>query len=325
MGADENIEYEYVIVGSGAGGGTLAARLAEQGCKVLLLEAGGDPEKLEGGGPAGPLDEKGERENRMPDDFNVPVFHPMSVENESMSWEFFVRHYKNEDQQKKDDKYQKDKGGVFYPRAGTLGGCTTHNAMVTIYPHNDDWDYVAYLTGDPSWKAENMRKYWERLERCRHRFSLYRWLSKIGFNSTRHGWNGWLQTEFPLPLSTFSDWKLLKTLFKSALKAFCKVGRPFRQLWWLIQGFGDPNDWRLVQKNAIGLRYAPQTIKEGSRAGTRERLKEVEKKYPDNLTIELDAFVTKVLLDDEKNAIGVEYLKGKRLYQAHPEYSEKKR
>ncbi|MGZ8532742.1 MAG: NAD(P)-binding protein [Candidatus Binatia bacterium] len=31
--------YEYIVVGSGAGGGTVAARLAEAGRSVLLLEA----------------------------------------------------------------------------------------------------------------------------------------------------------------------------------------------------------------------------------------------------------------------------------------------
>ena len=39
---------EYVVVGSGAGGGTLAARLAEGGRRVVLLEAGGDTKALLG-------------------------------------------------------------------------------------------------------------------------------------------------------------------------------------------------------------------------------------------------------------------------------------
>ncbi len=34
-------QYDYVIVGSGAGGGPLAGNLAKAGYKVLLLEAGG--------------------------------------------------------------------------------------------------------------------------------------------------------------------------------------------------------------------------------------------------------------------------------------------
>ena len=38
---------EYIIVGSGAGGGTVAARLAEAGRTVLLLEAGGDPRRFQ--------------------------------------------------------------------------------------------------------------------------------------------------------------------------------------------------------------------------------------------------------------------------------------
>src|SRR5437588_8645479 len=81
------LECEYVVVGSGAGGGTLAARLAEAGRSVVLLEAGGDPRRLAGGDAVDPAG------NRLPDDYDVPVFHAISSENEAMKWDFFVRHY----------------------------------------------------------------------------------------------------------------------------------------------------------------------------------------------------------------------------------------
>ena len=44
---------------------------------------------------------------------------------------------------------------------------------------------------------------------------------------------------------------------------------------------------------------------------------ETAQKYPDRLRVELDALVTRVLLDENNRATGVEYLKGERLYRAH--------
>jgi len=166
----------------------LAARLAEAGRTVVLLEAGGDPKALAGGDPADPAG------NRLPDDYNVPVFHAFASENEAMKWYFLVLHYGSDERQKRDPKYSEDwngqpVNGVLYPRAGTRGGCTARNAMITVYPHNADWDYIAQLTGDRSWSAQNMRAYFERMEDCRHRLP-YRMLRMLGLNPTRHGWGG---------------------------------------------------------------------------------------------------------------------------------------
>jgi choline dehydrogenase len=311
----QQADCEYVVVGSGAGGGTLAARLAEEGRTVVLLEAGGDPRQLAGGDAVDP------QGNRLPDDYDVPVFHAISTENEAMKWDFFVRHYANLEQQRRDEKYRQvwdgdPVDGVLYPRSGTLGGCTAHNALITVYPHNADWDEIAAATGDRSWSAENMRRHFERLENCHHRLP-YRWLAKLGINPTRHGWKGWLQIEKAIPEAAFDDEDLVKTILESAYKAAADRSEPFERVRWLFESQADPNDWRLVKGNAVGIRYPPLTTRGHQRAGTRERLLETARKYPQRLRIELDALATRVLFDDSGRAAGVEYLQGKRLYRPH--------
>jgi choline dehydrogenase len=283
--------FDYIVVGSGAGGGPLAANLALAGFKVLLLEAGGDEE---------------------PYDYQVPAFHALASEDERFAWNFYVRHYANDAQQKRDEKFRADENGVLYPRCATLGGCTAHNALILIYPHNSDWDHIAAITGDPSWGSANMRRYFERLERCEY-------VSPSNTES-RHGFKGWLPTNVADPALVLQD-RSLKTLVAAAAdESVDTLGHPLSRIVPRLQAKFDPNDWRLVEKSAEGICVVPLSTEHGRRAGTREFIRRVQSACPDRLVVRTHALATRVLLDEGHRASGVEYLVGESLYRADPRH-----
>jgi choline dehydrogenase len=307
--ARHSADCEYIVVGSGAGGGTVAARLAEEGCRVILVEAGGDPRELCGDDPIEPGC------NRLPADYDVPAFHAFASENSAMKWDFFVRHYDDEAVARNDPNYVPSHNGVLYPRAGTLGGCTAHNAMILVYPHNADWDLIADITGDRSWEAARMRRYFERLEHCKHR-PAYRWLARLGLNPTRHGWGGWLSSEVAIPMNLLRSKTLDQCILEAAVAAFREDGEPLQHIRWFLESGLDPNDWRLVRANATGIRCLPLTTERHARMGSRERVLDVARRHPNRLRVLTNALATRVLFNEGKQATGIEYLAGERLYRA---------
>ena len=306
--------YEYVVVGSGPGGGTLAARLAEAGRRVLLLEAGGDPHELGGGDAVA-------TSNRLPADYDVPAFHAFASENDAMSWHFFVGHHDDKTLERRDPNFvgtfrNRAVDGFYYPRAGTLGGCSAHNAMIFVAPDDIDWDRIADATGDSTWGAAQMRRYFERVENCRYR-PLLRWLARFGVNPSRHGWNGWLPTEVSIPMAALNDERLDTLLVGALVEALKEDGAGLSRLRMLAKGAFDANDWRIARSGDVGARVTPLTTSRHVRAGARERVRDVQRRFPDRLTVQLNALATRVLFDDDNRAIGVEYQKGDRLYRAH--------
>jgi choline dehydrogenase len=299
--------WDYVIVGSGAGGGTLAARLAESGMRVFLLEAGGDHLTCD--------------DPRLPDDYSVPGFHAFACENPAMRWDFNVRHYSNEAQQQRDFKYDRQHGGVLYPRAATLGGCTAHNAMIYMLAHDSDWNHIRASTGDDSWSARRMRRHARRLEACHHR-PLWRFLRRFGIDPTGHGWNGWLHTERPKELEAFGDAAMVQTIARTALGFARRLNHPLARIARWLHSAADPNSRPWRARSFEGLCYTPISTSGHQRVGTRERLLKVQKVHGDKLHIELNALATRVLFDADGAAYGVEYSKGARLYKAHANPSD---
>jgi len=282
----KNPDFDYIVVGSGAGGGPVACNLAKAGYKVGLIEAGQEPDT-----PS----------------YTVPVFHTYASEDPEMSWQFFVQHYSQNPE--RDEKYCAKKSGIFYPRAGTLGGCTAHNAMITIYGHASDWDHIAFITKDPTWASEKMRAYFERLECCGY-------VRKPGAgqpNPTRHGYEGWLNTTGPELELVFRDQALKETVLKAVFGAWLEgLSGPLPQL--LPE---DPNDWQTPQFE--GVCFVPAATLSGRRASTRELIDATRAALPQQLVVKMSNLATKILFDAGMRAIGVECWEGQHLYKADPQ------
>lgn len=305
--------YEYVVVGSGAGGGPLAARLALAGYKTLLIEAG---------------DDEGLNTN-----YTVPAYSAKASEDEALAWNFFVRHYADEQRQALDYKttYTTPDGeeytglnppegstmkGTLYPRTGTLGGCTAHNALITVYPHESDFQYISTLTGDESWSPDNMRQYFERLENNNYLLPLI----------PGHGYDGWLSDEeAPLDL-VLEDPQLLSMVLGGAFALGNQTNVVFNLATVLA---ADANADSESRDTNPGYYQIPVATNGHERNGPRDFLVQVRdakkldgsKKYP--LDIRTNCHATKVTFDNSTTprATGVEFLDGQYLYRASPRSS----
>ena len=325
--------FDYIVVGSGAGGGPLAVRLALGGKRVLVLEAGCDPavENADGGDPvtSDAFDEKRWREV-----YQVPAYHCAVSEDESISWTYSVRHYADYNVQKRDSKYAEDrdpsrggtgrKGGIQYPRCAAVGGCTAHHAMVIIRPSDGDWDRIAERTGDSSWRASAMQGYFARLEKCMHQSAyqgflreklwlLYRaWEAVATLINPRsqldpagHGDRGWQPTSFISPklveLIGSTDRLFGKLLFKVAYAALAGEGKGLRALlksvlvrFQLLQML-DPNNVNERRRGKMSVAFMPIGTDGKRRTGLREWLLHNAQTWPKRLVIETGAHVTRIL------------------------------
>ncbi|PCK78482.1 GMC oxidoreductase [Rhizobium sophoriradicis] len=335
--------FDYIVIGSGAGGGPLAARLALSGRRVLVIEAGSDPAIDHNGKPR--------------EVYDIPAYNGAATEDPATSWDFSVRHYEDDQKQRADSKYDPTsdpsqngdagKGGVFYPRAAALGGCTSHHAMIIIRPNDSDWDGIARFTGDDSWRSENMQGYFPKIEECLY-YKVYKgFLGNIlggllgliqaiatfinprrHLDPNGHGFKGWQPTSFidPLVIAGVArgDRTFLGLIFNVLWSALSNKGersilkRALAHLQ-IIQ-FLDPN----VRAEDIKSRARLSLISIGTdgraRRGLREWLLDVASRHPDRLVLKSGAHATRLIFDaasgETPTAIGVEAVLGKYLYRA---------
>ncbi|KAK8113009.1 hypothetical protein PG984_013535 [Apiospora sp. TS-2023a] len=308
--------YDYIVVGSGPGGGVVASNLALAGHSVLLIEAGRDAS----------------------DDLSTTIAALSYPGTDALKWHFFVQHFGDDREQERQynhltwtlpngsywvgsgERAPKDArlNGVYYPRGATLGGSAVVNAMGTFLPNEGDWDYVADITGDESWSSENMRSIFEKIERNHY----------LPRGTSGHGFDGFMDTQLGSPDFYNRSPGALSFLGSLAGDLVGRVGSPLGGKELLPLLGKDPNfesPRRDFSTGSFGLPI--HTTENGKRWTPRDlilttlnsKTKEGSSRY--RLKLQLESLATRVLFDvGERNhkprAIGVEFLEGALVYGA---------
>ncbi len=167
-------EYEFVVVGSGSSGSVVAARLAEEGHSVLLVEAGGPSHWLQG----------------------LAAF-VMYFMDTPYNWG-----YSSESQ---DDalKAMKD-GRVKVPRGKMLGGSSMLNWLIYVRGHAGDYDEWE-KQGNPGWGYEDVLPYFKKSEK---------FVGDVGNKEKYHGGDGPLRVQpgsykYPVDEISLKAWEEL--------------------------------------------------------------------------------------------------------------------
>ncbi|XP_050432058.1 glucose dehydrogenase [FAD, quinone]-like [Adelges cooleyi] len=146
-----NVQFDFIVVGAGSAGATVAARISEVAeWNVLLLEAGGDP----------------------PDGSEVPLQWASMVRTKA-DWNYLTE---------QDDKLFKGlvDGRSYLPRGCMVGGSSSMNVM--IYLRGTKFDFERWVqAGCDGWDYPTVLKYFKKSEN---------FVDNLRFNTTIHSRGG---------------------------------------------------------------------------------------------------------------------------------------
>lgn len=134
-------DFDYIIVGGGSSGATLAGRLAaDPSLKVLLLEAGPSDGSLK---------------------IKVPLGYGSLFYDQKFNWKY-------ETEPEPELKGRR----MYWPRGKVLGGSSAINAMVYVRGHPNDYEEWAGVA--PSWNWSNVEPYFKKMESWKGEESPFR-------------------------------------------------------------------------------------------------------------------------------------------------------
>ncbi|KAK3988912.1 putative GMC oxidoreductase [Cladorrhinum sp. PSN332] len=306
--------YDYIVVGSGPGGGPIASNLAKAGHSVLLVEAGDDQS-------SNPVSE-------VAGLFFLPYTDP------TMRWDFWSKNYANDTRNLQHNHlvYRRTDGsffvgkasdapagstrlGIHYPRGGTLGGSSAVNAMSAVYPSESDWSNIVSLTGDSTWSPSNMRTIFANMEKNHY----------LPGGTPGHGFGGYFDTQ----MANATTWVGQDDMLSVMAEASDSLGQNPADI--VDNLLADTNALDPARDQSVGVfGSAIHADDKWRRFSSRDLVKETanalnsfgKKKYP--LFIQLSTLATKVLFKDvnhptrQPKATGIDYLQGASVYRADP-------